>query len=122
MIRHNKKNNELNIYRTLGWKDSEIRIISDIHIKPGEGIAGRVFLDEAPIIMKNASGDKQPWKKSKYRSNSYISFPIFAGNKIVGVLNLTEKENGNYSNQDINIIKFLTTEASIHLLNVPLIS
>jgi transcriptional regulator with GAF, ATPase, and Fis domain len=117
---YDKKNNELNVYRTIGWKDSELNLISDIHIKPGEGIAGRVFLDEVPIIMNGATDGKEYGKKQRYTSNSYISFPIFAGNKIIGVLNLTEKEGGNYSNQEVNIIKFLITEASIHLMHIPL--
>ncbi len=116
---YDKKKNELYIYRTLGWKRSEISLASDIHIKPGEGIAGRVFLDEVPIIMNGASEGKEYVVKHKYRSNSFISFPIFSGNTIIGVLNLTEKENGNYSNQEVNIIKFITTEASIHLMNIP---
>jgi len=69
--------------------------------------------------MNGASEGKEYVVKHKYRSNSFISFPIFSGNTIIGVLNLTEKENGNYSNQEVNIIKFITTEASIHLMNIP---
>lgn len=116
---YDKKKNGLYIYRTLGWKDSEISLVSDIHIKPGEGIAGRVFLDEVPIIMNGASEGKEYGVKHRYRSNSYVSFPIFSGDTIIGVLNLTEKENGNYSNQEVNIIKFIANEASIHLMNIP---
>ena len=116
---YDKKKNELCIYRTLGWKDSKINLVSDIHIKPGEGIAGRVFLDEVPIIMNGASEGKEYGPEKKYRSNSYVSFPIFSGDAIIGVLNLTEKDNGNYSNQEVNVIKFITTEASIHLRNIP---
>ena len=116
---YDKKKNELCIYRTLGWKDSAINIVSDKHIKPVEGIAGRVYLDEDQIIMNGASERKEYGAEQKYRSNSYVSFPIFSGDTIIGVLNLTEKENGNYSNQEVNIVKFITTEASIHLKNIP---
>jgi transcriptional regulator with GAF, ATPase, and Fis domain len=116
---YDKKKNNLCIYRTLGWKNSEINLASDIQIKPGEGIAGRVFLDEVPIIMNGASEKKENGTQHNYRSSSYVSFPIFSGETIIGVLNLTEKENGNYSNQEVNILKFITTEASIHLKNIP---
>ena len=103
----------------MGWKESEIRLVSNINIKPGEGIAGRVFLDEVPIIMNDAPKDTGYGVSHKYRSNSYVSFPVFSGDTIIGVLNLTEKENGNYSNKEVNILKFITTEASIHLKNLP---
>jgi putative methionine-R-sulfoxide reductase with GAF domain len=117
---YNKKQNELNIYRTIGWKERELSLIADIHVKPGEGIAGRVFLDEAPIIMNDVRGGVGHEKIHKYRSNSYISFPVFAGSNIVGVLNLTEKDSGHYSDREVNIIKFLTIETSIHLMHIPI--
>ncbi|MCK4804130.1 MAG: GAF domain-containing protein [Spirochaetes bacterium] len=117
---YNRKKNGLYVFRTMGWDNSEIRLISKISIMPGEGIAGRVFIDGNPVIMnkKFEMKDTGTGYKAKYKSSPYVSFPIFSGKTAIGVLNLTEKRDGNYSRHEIDMVKFITTEVSIHLINI----
>lgn len=117
---YNRKKNGLYVFRTMGWDNSEIRLTTNISIRPGEGIAGRVFIDGNPLIMnkKFEIRDTGTGHKAKYKSNPFVSFPIFSGRIAIGVLNLTEKEDGNYSKQEIDMVKFITTEVSIHLINI----
>ncbi len=118
ILLYNKKKDELYIYRTLGWNSSEIKLITKTKIKPGEGIAGRVFLDGKPVVMNETEGKREFGLKDKYKSNSFISLPVFSGNTIIGVLNLTEKENDTYSRHEIDMVNFIINEASLHLFYI----
>jgi len=102
----------------LGWNSSEIKLITKTKIKPGEGIAGRVFLDGKPVVMNETEGKREFGLKDKYKSNSFISLPVFSGNTIIGVLNLTEKENDTYSGHEIDMVNFIINEASLHLFYI----
>lgn len=114
ILLYNSKNNELYIYRTMGWSNNEIKLLKGTKIRPGEGIAGRVYLDGKPVVMNDTEKRGDIELKDKYKSNSFVSFPVFSGGTIIGVLNLTEKENGVYSKLDLNLVDFITNEVAVH--------
>ena len=113
---YDRKSDELYITRTLGWNSSEIKLIKGTRIRPGEGIAGRVFLDGKPVVMNETGGKEEVELKEKYKSNSFISFPVLSGNSIIGVLNLTEKVSGGYTKYEIDMVNFIINEVAMHLL------
>lgn len=112
---HNKKSNELSIYKTMGWESSEIELLKDTRIKPGEGIAGRVFLDQKPMLMNQIKTIGDFESKDKYKTHSFVSFPIFSGKEVIGVINLTEKKDDRYLKYEVDLLTFLLNETSIHL-------
>jgi len=112
---HDRKKDELYIYKTLGWGSTEIRLVKNIRSKPGEGIAGRVFIDERPLIVNNNTMGEEYELKEKYESKSFISFPIHTGEKTLGVLNLTEKKTASYTSSEVDVLKFIGNEVSIRL-------
>jgi len=110
---YNEKNDELYIYKTMGWDKDEIKLMKDTRIKPGEGIAGRVFIEQKPLIVNKTKGLEDFEHKEKYKSKSFVSYPLFSGEEIIGVLNLTEKKNGIYQEEELNMLKFALNEFSI---------
>lgn len=112
---YDKKKDELYVYKTLGWKAQEIRMIRNMRSKPGEGIAGRVFLDGKPRFSAKFEDYEELEQKEKYRSESFISLPIIEDQNIIGVLNLTEKENGGYSKIEQELLLFMINEVDIEL-------
>ncbi len=112
---YNKKGDELGIYKTIGWDKGEIKMLKNIKIKPGEGITGRVFIDAKPLIVNDIERENGFTPKEKYRSKAFISFPLFSGSDIIGVINLTEKERDVYSKQELDILTFIINEVSIHI-------
>jgi putative methionine-R-sulfoxide reductase with GAF domain len=114
ILLYNRKKDELFITRTLGWNESEIRLIKNTRIRPGEGIAGRVYLDGKPVVMNENEVKAEFEMKEKYRSNSFVSFPLFSGGTAIGVLNLTEKDKGAYSQREIEMVRFILNETSLH--------
>lgn len=112
---YDKKNDELYVYKTLGWKAHEIRMTRNMRSKPGEGIAGRVFLDGKPRFSAKFEDYEELEQKDKYRSESFISLPIFSEGEIIGVLNLTEKEDGEYSKIEQELLLFMINEVDTEL-------
>jgi len=114
ILMYNEKKDELYIYRTLGWDKQKLLIAKDIRIKPGEGIAGRVFLDGEPIIMNDLSKLDEFEQREGYKSSAFISYPMYKLDKVIGVLNLTEKSDEKYTDKEINIMKFISNEISAY--------
>jgi transcriptional regulator with GAF, ATPase, and Fis domain len=108
-----RRGGELYIHRTLGWSPAEIKLASATRVKPGEGIAGRVYLEGKPIVMNQPDDSVEFEPKEKYKSDSFACFPLHSGWDAAGVLNLTEKENETYSQNEIDLVSFIVQEASL---------
>ena len=114
ILLYNKKSGKLNIFRTIGWEKSKLSIAKEVEITPGEGIAGRVFLNENPLIMNNLSQLEGFEPKENYKSDAFASLPISSLSHTIGVLNLTEKDDEKFSEKEINILKFICNEAAVY--------
>jgi transcriptional regulator with GAF, ATPase, and Fis domain len=115
---HDRKKDELFIFKTIGWETREIHLAKKMKSRPGEGIAGRVFLDGEPLLVNKATDGDEFDAKDKYKSKSFISLPIYRGRNIIGVLNLTEKEEGLYSKGEIELLRFISDAVAMRLQGV----
>ncbi len=72
------------------------KIIPEIKVKPGERIAGKVFKQDKPLLVKDMDKERRfgKNKKFRYKTSSFISVPLKIRNKIIGVLNVTDKRDG----------------------------
>jgi hypothetical protein len=113
VLLYSRKTDDLFIFRTIGWNRNELKMLRDTRIKPGEGITGRVFVEEKPLVVGDIEKGRDFEPKDKYRSKAFVSSPLFAGNDVVGVLNLTEKQDGTYSGRELEILKFLLTTVAV---------
>lgn len=109
------KDESLYIYKTLGWSREDLRFAKSLRVKPGEGIAGRVFLEEKPLIMSEPDETEDFELRDKYRTKSFMSLPIYSGDEIIGILNLTEKVEGNYTKNEEKLVSFVIGEAALAL-------
>jgi diguanylate cyclase (GGDEF)-like protein len=68
----------------------------EIRIPKGVGIAGKVAEMGEPILVENIEDDPRIGKKnqSKYKTSSFVSVPLKIGNRVVGVMNFTDKATG----------------------------
>lgn len=115
---HSNKKDELFIYKTIGWETREIQLAKKMKSRPGEGIAGRVFLDGEPLLVNKASDKEEFDTRDKYKSKSFISLPIYKGSSIVGVINLTEKEDGVYTQGEIDLLRFMSDAVALKLQGI----
>lgn len=68
-------------------------VMDKVVLKPGQGIAGKVFLDKKPILVKDISKDSQfkfP-QEQKVTFRSVYSVPLVTSDKCIGIININTK-------------------------------
>ncbi|MHB8174644.1 MAG: GAF domain-containing protein [Nitrospirota bacterium] len=87
-----------------------------LRIKPGQGIAGKVARDGAPMVVEDLEKALAMVKRPDYRTKSFISLPLKAEGRVIGVINLSDKFSGKvFSQEDLELITGLISQASAAL-------
>jgi diguanylate cyclase (GGDEF)-like protein len=82
--------------------------------KPGEGIAGRVFLDSQPMIVNNIREDSLFIESETSFVRSIACIPMVVYNDVIGVINVTNKKNSKeFTDQDIKMLKAVADQAAV---------
>jgi len=80
----------------------------------GEGIAGRVAKNGFPLLVNDIERDKRVGfrNRPRFKTKSFVSLPLQTDSRLIGVLNLADKQDGsNFSENDLNLAKTLTSHA-----------
>ena len=98
------------------------KIIKESRIKAGEGIAGIVANEGNPVLIKDITIDERFAKNDRpsYRTKSLMSVPIKIDNKLLGVVNVTDKvslEDPVYHELDLKILLSIVREAAVAIEN-----
>jgi diguanylate cyclase (GGDEF)-like protein len=82
--------------------------------KPGEGIAGRVYLTAKPIIVNNIREDDLFVESDKSYVHSIACIPMVVYNDVIGVINVTNKRGGkDFSEEDVQMLKAVADQAAV---------
>jgi diguanylate cyclase (GGDEF)-like protein len=82
--------------------------------KPGEGIAGRVFLTAQPMIVNNIREDSLFIESDTSYVRSIACIPMVVYNYVIGLINVTNKKNGReFTGQDIKMLKAVADQAAV---------
>lgn len=87
-----------------------------LRIHRGEGIAGKVAELGEPILVENLENDPRIKQKNRqhYKTRSFVSVPIKIEDRIIGVLNLSDKTSGEvFNEEDLKLIQSFATHAAI---------
>jgi diguanylate cyclase (GGDEF)-like protein len=109
----NEESNELALEAALGADHTPI---TPIRVKLGEGVAGSVLASGLPLVVRDVETDARlPLARAgRYRSKSFISFPITLGPRKVGVINLTERRDGlPYDNEDLTFLELMSPHLAL---------
>lgn len=92
-------------------------ILENIKVRMGEGISGMVMKSGAPVIVKDIESDSfGRQNRSRYRTKSFVSIPLKAGSRTIGVINISDKITGEvFSEDDLQILLSFAYYASIAL-------
>ncbi len=99
------------------------KTVSTVRIAPGEGIAGWVFKEGKPLLVKE--GEKDPRFK-KFENvdeelKSIISVPLKIKDQIIGVINIDNKRKFNIFNMDdLQLLSTFANQAAIAIQNAKL--
>jgi len=93
--------------------------ISDVSsMRLGEGISGETLQLRKPVMVADleAAGLKAAPAERRYKTKSFISYPITIGGRRVGVLNLTDKTGGGaYDAVDLNLLEIVVPQVALAL-------
>lgn len=91
-------------------------VTEKLRIHRGEGIAGKVAELGEPILVENLEKDPRIKQKNRqhYKTRSFVSVPIKIEDRIIGVLNLSDKASGEvFNEEDLNLIQSFANNAAI---------
>jgi HD-GYP domain-containing protein (c-di-GMP phosphodiesterase class II) len=97
---------------------------SECRVKVGDGISGWAALTGVNVLVKDIESDTRFAKRNstRYSSNSFMSVPLLISGKVIGVLNVNDKVNGEaFTENDLNTLKIISRYSAIALRNTSLI-
>jgi diguanylate cyclase (GGDEF)-like protein len=102
----------LSIVATHGYP---LALVEHLRIEPGDGIIGTVFQSGAVWHADHADRIQRS-RRPRYRTGSFIAFPIRAGREIVGVFCATDRaDNEPFTQEDVSAIRALMAPAALAL-------
>lgn len=106
------KNNLLSIKASRGMDKS---LADGMKVKVGEGISGSIAAKGVPVIVKDIEDEVPSWKnRPRYRTKSFISIPLKLENRVIGVINVSDKLcGGAFSEEDLHLLLSFANYASI---------
>jgi len=90
-------------------------VVNQTILKTGDRIAGQVVMKGEPLFIRNIETELPGGHKNnpRYNTNSFISLPLKINNKTIGVINLSNKENGGpFSITDFEIASLIGNRLS----------
>ncbi|MCQ3978622.1 MAG: hypothetical protein DPW09_34810 [Anaerolineae bacterium] len=112
---------ELVFQIALGDKADEIK---PFRIPKGEGIAGEVALTGTPLMIANVDQDKRHFKKldqtTNFLTRNILCVPLVLYDQIIGVLEVINKREGNFTQTDLELLSSIASYAAIAIQNARL--
>ncbi|HEV2903852.1 MAG TPA: sensor domain-containing diguanylate cyclase, partial [Pyrinomonadaceae bacterium] len=113
LLLFDENTNELTMKAALGLPVTLNEVGS---IRMGEGIAGSVFDEGNPLVTTIDALGRSTLAERKYKTNSFISYPIAIGTRKIGVLNVADKVGGGaYDESDLSIIELVAPQIALAL-------
>ena len=115
-----KETNMLEIVAARGLPEE---LVKNIHIPIGKGIAGKVAEEGESILCENIETDTRFLKESneKYTSKSFVSVPLKIQNRVIGVLNINNKESKQkFDEKDLRLLTILAEQSARTIENAEL--
>jgi len=107
--------NELEVKAAIGIPDE----LSDVApIRLGEGISGAVMSKGEPLVVRSLDeiGKAPSASQRRYKTSSFISFPIKLGDRRIGLLNVSDKAGGGaYDAIDLSLIESIAPQMALAL-------
>jgi len=108
-----KEGENLHIVFTKGMS---LHLAQCMTVKVGKGIAGKVAKSGIPLLVNDVEKDSRVGMRNRprFKSKSLICIPLKLKDKIIGVLNLSDKESlGVFTEEDMRILTSFANLASL---------
>ena len=105
----------------LGDKGREVK---PFRVPQGQGIAGRVALTGEPLVIADAGHDERHFKaldeKTQFRTRNMLCVPLILRNQSIGVLQVLNKKEGEFTQNDTDLLSSIASYAAIAIENARL--
>jgi len=97
------------------------KVMESVRVRIGEGISGKVFKTERPILVRDIKTRSDALRQKRYKSKSLISapvgcFPLKVRGRAVGVINMTDKKNGKpFTPADLELLTTIAAQAAAYV-------
>jgi diguanylate cyclase (GGDEF)-like protein len=111
----NEKSRQLMVRLVKGERGDVLR---NYAIPVGQGLAGQVAKTGEPMLVKNLEEDARFGRLNRphYRTPSFLIMPLKAAGRTLGILNVTDKTNGeSFDEDDLSLLGALAAQASVAL-------
>ena len=115
LLLYDEASNELTVKAALG---PHAKMASAERVRLGDGVSGEVMLNGQPLIVRDmdVSGRVPAPAERLYKTRSFISYPISIRGRKLGVLNVTDKDDGSpYDETDLGLIEALAPQMALAL-------
>jgi len=88
------------------YNSVNINDVRGLKQRVGEGVSGKVVDIQDAVLVKNIDQDLRFRRNgfNHYRTNSFVSVPLFSPKGLIGVINIADKKNGeSFDENDLNI-------------------
>ncbi|MGH9940914.1 MAG: diguanylate cyclase [Pyrinomonadaceae bacterium] len=109
---------EANELRVMAATGPRAEIARQSHVRAGEGVSGVVLAEGKPLVVSSVrgSGYAPAPPERNYKSDSFISYPLFVSGRVTGVLNVTDKMGGGaYDDLDLNLLEQIAPQMALAL-------
>ena len=91
-------------------------VVEHVRQAPGEGILGRVFATSQAVVVRDVSEMPEHARRRRYRSSSYLVFPLTGPAGVQAVVAVTDRADGRpFDDHDLHILAALNASASLAL-------
>jgi adenylate cyclase len=107
--------------KIVSQKGLQSQIPPSVQLKPGERIAGKVFLSGKAAILNRAEKMQSPFQAlmQQQETCAAISFPLQGRKGTIGVINISEiKDNAYFGEADLELLSIITAQAVLALENI----
>jgi diguanylate cyclase (GGDEF)-like protein len=111
----NESSNELILKAASGLATDTAKVRP---LRVGEGVSGKVMDSGKPLVVTDLrlEGLTPASATRKYKTNSFISYPIMIGGRKVGVLNVTDKSGGgSFGDVDLTLLDLIGPQVALAL-------
>jgi adenylate cyclase len=102
----------------------DVNILKSFVIKLGQGVAGYSAARGEPLIVRNTANSPHFSRDydnyTKFKTRSILCVPLISQGKVLGVIEVLNKTQGDFDDNDLQLLQSIATSVSIALENARL--
>ena len=95
-----------------------------VRLQPGQGIAGWVALHKQSVLVPDAAADPRFYgevdNRTSFITRDLVCVPLMIRNTVTGVIELVNKRQGKYGEDDVKLLESVAAQAAVALENARL--